>query len=68
MAGHRITLGEDKAYDTADHVAHLRRYERYAACDAEQRHHRNRQASSERHRRTHQCGMKATVCRDRAGR
>ena len=23
-AGHRITVGEDKAYDTADHVAHLR--------------------------------------------
>jgi hypothetical protein len=23
-AGHRITAGEDKAYDTADHVAHLR--------------------------------------------
>jgi hypothetical protein len=23
-AGHRITAGEDKAYDTADHVANLR--------------------------------------------
>ena len=23
-AGGRITVGEDKAYDTADHVAHLR--------------------------------------------
>jgi hypothetical protein len=23
-AGHRITVGEDKAYDTADHVANLR--------------------------------------------
>src|ERR1700676_3135984 len=23
-AGHRLTVGEDKAYDTADHVAHLR--------------------------------------------
>jgi hypothetical protein len=23
-AGHRITTGEDKAYDTADHVANLR--------------------------------------------
>jgi hypothetical protein len=23
-AGHRITVGEDKAYDTADHVAKLR--------------------------------------------
>jgi hypothetical protein len=41
----RITVGEDKAYDTADHVAHLRAIKR--------QHHRNRQASSERHRRTH---------------
>jgi hypothetical protein len=24
QAGRRITVGEDKAYDTADHVAHLR--------------------------------------------
>jgi hypothetical protein len=24
VAGHRITAGEDKAYDTADHVANLR--------------------------------------------
>jgi hypothetical protein len=23
-AGHRVTAGEDKAYDTADHVANLR--------------------------------------------
>src|SRR5437773_10639426 len=52
-AGCRITVGEDKAYDTADHVAHLRAINRYTACDTERQHHRNRQASSERHRRTH---------------
>ena len=50
-AGGRITVGEDKAYDTADHVAHLRAINVTPSCDAERLHHRNRQASSAR--RTH---------------
>ena len=34
-AGRRITAGEDKAYDTANHVANLRAEERHTACDAD---------------------------------
>ena len=33
-SGHRLTVGEDKAYDTADHVANLRAINVDAACDA----------------------------------
>jgi hypothetical protein len=46
-AGRRITVGEDKAYDTADHVA-TARPQCHAACGAERQ-----QAPAERHRRTH---------------
>ena len=53
QAGHRITVGEDKAYDTADHVDQSARYQRHAACDAERGHHLNRQAPPQRHRPTH---------------
>jgi transposase len=53
-AGRRITVGEDKAYDTADHVGQSARPQRHAACDTERQHHRNRQAPPERHRWTYQ--------------
>ncbi len=50
-AGRRITAGEDKAYDTADHVANLRtRHD--AACDTEPGRHQNRQEPQQRHRPT----------------
>jgi hypothetical protein len=52
-AGRRITVGEDKAYDTADHVANLRALNVTPHGGAEREHHRNRQAPAERHRRTH---------------
>src|SRR6266536_1558975 len=52
-AGRRITVGEDKAYDTADHVANLRAINVMPHVDAERQHYRNRQAPPERHRRTH---------------
>src|SRR4249919_4084329 len=51
--GRRITVGEDKAYDTANHVANLRALNVTPQCGAERQHHRNRQAPAERHRRTH---------------
>ena len=51
-AGRRITAGEDKAYDTADHVANLRAHRRDAACDTEPGRHQNRQDPQQRHRRT----------------
>jgi len=50
QAGHRITVGEDKAYDTFDHVAKLRRPERHGACDAERHRHEDRQEAPKRHR------------------
>ncbi len=54
LAGRRITAGEDKAYDTTDHVARLRAAEDHAARDAEQRADQDRQeTAAARHRRTH---------------
>lgn len=54
-AGRRITAGEDKAYDTADHVimSPISRHRRDAACDTEPGRHQNRQEPQQRHRRTH---------------
>ncbi len=51
-AGRRITVGEDKAYDTADHVANLRAIGGDASRDAEQYRQQNRQNPQQRHRRT----------------
>ena len=51
LAGRRITVGEDKAYDTADHVAKLRAAGDHAACDAEQWSDQDRQAAAQRDRR-----------------
>ena len=65
-AGGRITLGEDKAYDTADHVAHLRAINVTPSCDAERLHHRNRQASSASTDAPR--GTKAMACRNRVER
>ena len=67
-AGRRITVGEDKAYDTADHVANLRAINVTPHVTQNDRHHRNRQAPSERHRRTHHAASKAMACRNRVGR
>ena len=52
-AGGRITVGEDKAYDTADHVAHLRAINVTPHVTQNDSIDRNRQASSERHRRSY---------------
>ena len=49
-AGRRITAGEDKAYDTADHVTNLRAMNVTPHDDAEQWRHQNRQDPQQRHR------------------
>ena len=46
-AGRRITVGEDKAYDTADHVANLRALNVTPHVVQNEQHHRNRQAPAE---------------------
>ena len=56
-AGCRITVGEDKAYDTADHVAHLR------AINVTPHVTQNDSISTDAPR-----GTKAMACRNRAGR
>ena len=66
-AGHRITVGEDKAYDSADHVAKLRALNvtphvaQNDAITATGKHRRS--ASTDEPR-----GMKAMACRNRVGR
>jgi len=40
--GHRLTVGEDKAFGRAGHVAKATRYQRYATCGAERGHYFNR--------------------------
>ena len=66
-AGHRITVGEDKAYDTADHVAHLR------AINVTPHVTQNNSVTATGKRRQSAIDgrttrLKATVCRNRAGR
>ena len=51
-AGRRITAGEDKAYDTADHVANLRAIGVTPHVNTEPGRHQNRQDPHQRHRRT----------------
>ena len=65
-AGRRITAGEDKAYDTADHVANLRAIERHAACDAEQRPSPKPARAATAPSTNAPRGMTATACRNRA--
>ncbi len=67
-AGGRITVGEDGGLRHGRPCGLSARHQRYAACDAERLHHRNRQASSERHRRTAPRGTKAMACRNRVER
>ncbi|MGY4436186.1 hypothetical protein ACVWWO_008663 [Bradyrhizobium sp. F1.13.1] len=50
-AGRRITAGEDKAYDTADHVANLRAIGVTPHVTQNQACHQNRQDPQQRHRR-----------------
>jgi hypothetical protein len=52
-AGRRITVGEDKAYDTADHVANLRAINVTPHVTQNKWPHQNRQDPHERHRRAH---------------
>src|SRR3984893_2716425 len=49
----RITVGEDKAYDTSDHVAALREMNINTACCAERQPDQDRQASQQRNRWAH---------------
>ena len=51
--GRRITVGEDKAYDTADHVAKLRAINVTPHVAQIQQCHLNRKRPPERHRRPH---------------
>jgi len=66
-AGHRITAGEDKAYDTADHVANLRAINvtpHVTQNQAVTKPARTATAPSTNEPR----GIRGTACRNRAGR
>ena len=58
LAGRRITVGADKAYDTADHVGEAACRQRHAACDAKQWSYQDRQTAQQRidGRTTHHAG------------
>jgi hypothetical protein len=56
-AGRRITVGEDKAHDTADHVANPRANQRDTTRDT------NRQDPQQRHRRTNHAASGNMTCR-----
>ena len=67
-AGHRITAGEDKAYDTADHVANLRASNitpHVTQNDSPTKTGKRRKSAIER---TCTTSMKAMACRNRAAR
>jgi len=60
------TVGEDKAYDTSDHVTNLRAINVTPMC-TERQLHRNRQVSPQRPSTDQPRGTKATASRNRAG-